>query len=155
MSGIFIDDPDVRNSQRLRIVHHHARRFLFAVSLDNCGAVGSRRFFRPKQAEFPVTHQTAWDLDLSDEPVRGRCAAGRASIDALRLTNNSVNIEDSHEISFIGETLAAFARRFPPKGRPPRPLSGRAAKSSPQTNILAATCGIFWRKRQDREKSSQ
>src|SRR5438270_14016163 len=101
---------------------------------------GSRRFyFRPEQAEFPVTHQTAWDLDLSDEPVRGRCAAGCASIDALRLTNNSVNIEDLNEISFIRETFATFARRFPPKGRTPRPLSGRAAESSPQANILAAT----------------
>src|SRR4029077_15391372 len=89
-------------------------RWIIATIFD------SRRFyFRRKQAEFPVTHQTAWDL--SDEPVRGRCVAGCASTDALRLTNNSVNIEDLHEISFIRETLAAFARRFPPKGRPPRP----------------------------------
>src|SRR5437763_16172003 len=108
-------------------------------SLFRCITValfGSRRFyFRREQAEFPVTHQTAWDL--SDEPVRGRCAAGRASIDALRLPNNSVNIEDSHEISFIRETLAAFARKFPPKGRPRRASSGRADQSRPQAHILA------------------
>jgi len=112
---------------------------------------GSRRFyFRRKQAEFPVTHQYACNLRY--EPFPGRCAAGRASIDALRRTNNSVNIEDQHEISFIREALAAFARRLSPKGRP-RASSGIATQSRPQANVLAATRGSF-RQRQGPEKTS-
>src|SRR5919108_6061628 len=97
---------------------------------------GSRRFyFRPEQAEFPVAHQSA--CDLLEKPFPGRCATGRASTDALRRLNNSVNIEDPHEISFIRETLAAIARRFPPKGRSPF-ASSRDARKSPQKDILAA-----------------
>ena len=112
---------------------------------------GSSRFhFRRKQAEFPVTHQNACNLRY--EPFAGRCAAGRASIDALRRTNNSVNIEDQHEISFIREALAAFARRLSPKGRP-RASSGIATQSRPQADILAATRGFF-RQRQNPEKTS-
>ena len=111
---------------------------------------GSRRFyFRRNQAEFPVTHQSACDLRY--EPFSGRCATGCASIDALRRINNSVNIEDPHEISFIREALAAFARRLSPKGRP-RASSGTAGPSS-QANILAATRGSF-RQRQNPEKTS-
>ena len=111
---------------------------------------GSRRFyFRRKQAEFPVTHQYACNLRY--EPFPGRCAAGRASIDALRPTNNSVNIEDPHEISFIREAPATFARRLSPKGRP-RASSGTAGPSS-QANILAATRGFF-RQRKNPEKTS-
>ena len=112
---------------------------------------GSRRFyFRPEQAEFPVAHQS---FDFLHRPFPGRCAAGRASFDALRSTNNSVNIEDPNEISFIGETSATFARRFPPKGRSPFPSSRDAADCS-EINLLATACGFFqqW---QDRQKTSQ
>jgi len=112
---------------------------------------GSRRFyFRRKQAEFPVTHQYACNLRY--EPLPGRCAAGRASIDALRRTNNSVNIEDPHEISFIREARAAFARRLSPKGWP-RASSGIATQSRSKANILAATRGSFCQ-RQDPEEIS-
>src|SRR3954469_23178333 len=113
---------------------------------------GSRRFyFRPEQAEFPVTHQSA--CDLRNGPFQGRYAAGRASIDALRRTNNSVYIEDQYEISFTRDTLATFARRFPPKGRSSLASSGDAGPS-PQENLLATTHGSF-QQRQDREKPSQ
>src|ERR1700730_826825 len=113
----------------------------------------SRRFyFRPEQAEFPVTHQSV--CNLLNGPFQGRCATGRASIDALRRTNNSVNIEDLYEISFIRETFAAFARRFPPKGRSPSASSGDAGPSSSQKNLLAAIGGFF-QQRHDREKSGQ
>ena len=113
---------------------------------------GSRRFyFRRNQAEFPVTHQSVCNLRY--EPLLGRCATGRASIDALRRTNNSVNIEDPHEISFIREALAAFARRLSPKGRPRPIASSGIAGQTPQANILAATRGSF-RQRQNPEKIS-
>ena len=115
---------------------------------------GSKRFyFRPEQAEFPVAHQSACNLCLLYLPFIGRCAAGCASVDALRRTNNSVTIEDPHEISSIRETLATFARRLSPKGRPPFASSGDAGQSS-QAHILAATRGPF-RQRQNPEKIKQ
>jgi len=113
---------------------------------------GSRRFyFRPEQAEFPVAYQSV--CDLLENPFRGRCATGGASTDALRRLKNSVNIEDQHEISFIRETLAPFARGLPPKGRSSSAPSGDARQSS-QKDILAANSGIF-RRQQDREKGGQ
>src|SRR4051794_34568556 len=113
---------------------------------------GSRRFyFRPEQAEFPVTHQSA--CDLRNGPFLGRYAAGRASIDALRRTNNSLYIKDPYEISFTREALAAFARRFPSKGRSPVASAGDAGQS-PQENLLATPCGYF-QQRQVGEKTSQ
>jgi hypothetical protein len=80
---------------------------------------------------------------------RGRRAAGCASVDALRPFNNSVNIEDKHEISFIRETLAPFARRVPTEGRSPA-LSTRASESA-QENILAESRGIFRQRRKWKE----
>lgn len=115
---------------------------------------GSKRFyFRPEQAEFPVTHQSV--CNLFDRPFRGSSVAGRASIDALRLINNSVNIKDTYpnEISFIRETSATFAWRLSPKGRPPTASSGDASASS-EEDILAKTRGIFLQ-RQNREEASQ
>src|ERR1043166_1630274 len=116
MSGS-IDDPDVRHSQRQRLVYPMRGLFSSLFRWLTAAAFGSRRFyFRPEQAEFPVAHQSACNLLYG--PFRGRRADGRASIDALRFHNNSVNIEDPHEISFIRETFAPFAWRLPPKGRP-------------------------------------
>src|SRR5215212_818132 len=115
----------------------------------NSAVFGSRRsYFRPEQAEFLVTHQT-----FVDRPFRGRWVTGCASIDALRSTNNSVNIEETHEISFIRETFAPFARRIPPKGRSPGASSGHASDCS-QENLLAATCSFF-HQRQHRQKTGR
>ena len=111
---------------------------------------GSRRFyFRPEQAEFPVTHQSV--CNLLNGPFQGRYATGRASIDALRPTNNSVNIEDLYEISFIRETFAPFAWRLPPKGRSPRAASITGAGPSPEKDILAETGGAFWQRQRPKE----
>ena len=115
-------------------------------------AFGSRRrYSRRKQAEFPVTHQSSYKF--VDLPSLGRCATGRASIDALRCTNNSVNIEDPHEISFIGETFATFARRLPPKERSQSALS-RDTGGCSQENVLA-TAGRLFQQRQRRQETSR
>ena len=114
-------------------------------------AFGSRRsYFRPEQAEFPATHQS---FDFVNRPFRGRCVAGCASIDALRLTNNSVNIDHQHEISFIRETSAPFARKFPPKGRSPV-ASSKRARQSPQENLLATVRRLLQQRRR-RQKAGQ
>ena len=106
-------------------------------------AYGSRRVhFRREEAEFPAASQNA--CRLLERPFRGRRATGCASIDALRSFNNSVNIEDQHEISLIRETSAPFAWWLPKKGRS-RPASAGDARESSAENILAAFPGIFWK----------
>ena len=111
-------------------------------------AFGSRRsYFRPEQAEFPAAHQS---FDFVNRPFRGRCVAGCASTDALRSINNSVNIEHQHEISFIRETLAPFARRFPPKGRS-SVASSEHAYQRPQANLLAAFPGLLQQRKRRQE----
>jgi len=110
-------------------------------------AVYGSNHSRPDAVEFPAAWQNAvWTL-------RGRRAAGCASVDALRPFNNSVNIEDKHEISFIRETLAPFARRVPTERRPPA-LSRRAGESA-QENILAKSRGIFWQRRNWKETGAR
>ena len=101
-----------------------------------------RPYFRREQAEFPVTHPSACNLLYG--PLPGWCAAGRASIDALRCTNNSVNIEDQHEISFIREATAAFARRLSAEGR--AFSSARDPRQHAKENLVAAVCGVFYQR---------
>ena len=84
--------------------------------------------------------------------LRGQRAADGASFDALRPFNNSVNIEDQHEISLTWETIAP-SRWFPSAGRSPF-ASTSDAGSSPQENILATSGGVF-RKRQKREETGR
>src|SRR5438105_14847408 len=87
-------------------------------------AVCERSYFRPEPAEFPVAYQCA--CKFLERPLRGRRAAGCASIDALRSHIHSVNIHYPHEISFIREATAAFARWLSPKGRSPFAFSRNA-----------------------------
>ena len=149
MSGI-IDDPDVRHLQRLRLVLSMRGFFSSLFRWLTAAAFGSRRFyFRPEQAEFPAAHQSA--CNILQEPFRGRRAAGCASIDALRSYDNSVNIEDPHEIAFIRETFAPFAWRLPPKGRSPRAASVTSAGPNPEKDILAETGGAFWQRQRPKE----
>ena len=113
-------------------------------------AVYGSNHSRPGEVEFPGASQNAGSLFGT---FRGRRAAGCASVDALRPFNNSVNIEDKHEISFIRETLAPFARRVPTEGRSPA-LSTRAGEST-QENILAESRGIFWQRRKRKETGAR
>ena len=150
MSGIFIDDPGVRFSRRFRFFIIMTRGFISSLLRWLTGAAcGSRRVhFRLEEAGFPAASQNA--CRLLEGTSRGPRAAGCASIDALRPFSNSVNIEDQHEISFIRETIASFARRPPSKGRPKAALSRRASESS-EENILAASRCIFWKRKRDEE----
>jgi hypothetical protein len=111
------------------------------------GAAYDSNRSRSDEAEFPVTSRNAGNL-LGI--FLGRRVAGCASVDALRPPNHSKNIKDQYERTFIRETLAPFARRIPPKGRPSA-LSERAGESSPK-NILAKNSGIF-QQRATREKT--
>ena len=116
MSGILFDDPDLRFSKRLRlfvsmIPSFALLLFRWLTKVDRSSRSHSRQF----EVEFPATAQTAYQL--TKRTLWGSPIADRASIDALRPHNNWVNIEDQHEISFIWEKLAAFARRVPIQGR--------------------------------------
>src|SRR5450756_2605902 len=105
-------------------------------------AGGSRRIYsRRPEAEFPASSQTACRL------LEGLCwpwIAGCASTDALRSLNNSVKLEDQHEISLIRGTSAPCAWRLSTKGRsrPQSALSGNARREGSKENVLAAS-GCF------------
>ena len=110
-------------------------------------AVYGSKYSWPGEVGFPAAWQNAvWAF-------RGRRATGCASIDALRPFNNSVNIEEKHEISFIRETFAPFARRVPTTGRSSA-LSKRAGEST-QENILAENRGFFRKRRKWKETGAR
>lgn len=155
---------------RCRNLHRRSRRPLlttiqsfimmrFSASLMFCrltvALFGSRGlFFRREEAEFPAALSRHGGTGrMLESTFRGRGVAGCASsTDALHPINNSVNLENQHEISFIRETCAAFARRIPTKGRTPAALS-RGAPERSQENILAAV-GSVLRQRPGRDQAS-
>src|ERR1700730_5115218 len=112
-------------------------------------AVYGSNHSRPDAVEFPAASPRHCGAGSLFGTFRGRRAAGCASIDALRPFNNSVNTEDKHEISFIRETFAPFARRVPTEGRSPA-FSKRADESS-QENILAESRRVFRQRRKCKE----
>ena len=112
----------------------HVASLLFRWLTDaqgHCVRDRSRRH----EAEFPAATQIA-DQRL----FLGSRAADRASTDALRPNNNWVELEDTHDISIIGEKWPASARRLPQKGRQQSPaLSERALPGAGEEIIGAAT----------------
>jgi len=150
MSEIFFDHPGVGFPRQFRFFGTMMRDSAFSLfRWLTVAAGGSRRVhFRLEEAEFPAASQSA--CKLLERTLRSSRAADRASIDALRPFNNWVNLEDNHELSFIRETLAQFARRVPTKGRSPFARSKRERESS-QENILAAGRRIFWKRKRDEE----
>jgi hypothetical protein len=109
-------------------------------------ACGSR-YFRRDEVEFPVASQRVCDLWT----VRGSRVTDGASIGALRPFNHSLNINHKHELSFLRETPAPFARRTPTQRRSRR-LPGKSARESTKENILAAV-GCIFRERQKRKET--
>ncbi len=109
-----------------------------------------RTFLRPREAEFPM----AWSgLNRSLLTFQGMCAQDCASNDALRSFNNRVIIGYQHELTFIRQTLASFARR-PKKGRS-SPASARGAGEARQENILAASSCVFRKQSTESETGSR
>ena len=152
MSGILFDDPDLRFSRRLRLfvsmIPGFALLFRWLTKVER----PSRSHSRQLEVEFPATAQTA--CQLTKRTLSGSPTADRASIDALHPHNNWVNIEDQHEISFIWEKLAAFARRVPIPGRTSLWRLSPARQNSRRKNILATHCRIFFQ-REDCEQTSR
>ena len=153
MSGILFDDPDLRFSKRLRLFVSRIPSFALLLFRWLTKADRScRSHSRQLEVEFPAAAQTA--CQLTKRTLWGSPAADRASIDALHPHNNWVNIEDQHEISFIREKLAAFARRVPIQGRTSPRRFARDRQNSRQENILATHCRVFF-KRKNCEQTSR
>ena len=127
-------------------------RGLSASRFDSLtAATFDSRYFRHREAEFSVTSQNTCDLSIFRQ---ARVTNGVPNhFGALRSINHSLNIRHKHELSFFRETLAAFARRVPTQGRPPR-AAGTHAGESAKENILA-TLGCIFRKRQKREQTGR
>ena len=154
MSGIFLDLPSPRLLRRFRFFETWMRTF--ASSLFRwlrAPACDSRQVhFRLNEVEFPPASQSA--CKLFEWTLGDSRAADCASIDALRPFNNWVKLKDQHELLFIWETLAPFARRGPPQGQP-RTLSRSAGESETSKNdILAAGGRIFRRWHRHKENRS-
>jgi hypothetical protein len=150
MSGMFFDKPGDRLSRRSRFFEGNFVSLLARWFMD----VGRRSFritSRCHEAKFPAATQTADKLFA--RTFRGSQAADGASIDGLRPHYNWVNIEDQHEISFIRETLAAFARRFPTTGRRSLTLSRLRPEGAGEEIVVANNHGFF-HQRQNRGEAA-
>ena len=119
--------------------------------LTVAACISKRVHFRCHLTEFPAASQNA--CRLLERTFSGRRVAGCASPDALRRFNNSVNLEDQTEISFIREAPASHARRIPQKGRSTAAFS-RSALESPQKDVLAAIGSIFWKRTNHQESGA-
>ena len=108
---------------------------------------GSKRVRSQHQpTEFPLTSPNA--CKLLEWPPLGRHVADRVpNFGTLRPLYHWVNIEDQHELTFIRETFAPFARRVSLSAQRPRASARRTVESACEKNILAAVSGILWRKR--------
>jgi hypothetical protein len=142
MSGTFFDNPALRFSRRFsfyQIRMRHVASLLFRWLTDaegHCFRDRSRRH----EAEFPAATQIA-DQRL----FFGSRAADRASTDALRPNYNWVELEDTHDISIIGEKWPAFARRLPQEGRQSPAPSEHAIQGAGEEIVLAENHGALYR----------
>jgi len=145
MSGILFDPPGLRFLRRFRFFETMMRTFASSLlRWLSARACGSRQLhFRLREAEFSSASQSA--CKLFEWTLGDSRATDCASIDALRPSNNWVNLKDQHELLLIRETPAPFARRIPTPGQWSLALStGR--NESPEENILAASRSIFWKR---------
>ena len=117
--------------------------------LTETGCTLGRFYFRHDEAEFPTASQTVCNLRTS----RGSRAADRASLDALRPLNNLVKIKDQHELAFIRETPAPWARPVSTEGRA-RTFSRSTRTGTEAENILATHRRIFCRQRRRPKETS-
>ena len=145
MSGIFFDLPGLRFLRRFRCFEIMMRTFASSLlRWLSARACGSRQLhFRLREAEFSSALQSA--CKLFEWTLGDSRATDGASIDALRPSNNWVNLKDQHELLLIRETPAPFARRVPTPGQWPFSLSTGRNQSS-EENILAASRSIFWKR---------
>ena len=148
------DNPGVRFLRRfriettMRVLASPLFQWLMAAAGD------SRRIHsRLSEAEFPAPSQAAC------RSFEGFCRswnAGRASTDALRSLNNSVNLKNQNDISSIRETFTPFAWRFSTKGRSQLALSGQQATGEASSkNVLAAFGCFFYGRRKTGCKAIQ
>src|SRR6266699_172977 len=153
MSGIFFDPPSPRFLLRFRFFETMMRTFASSLLrwLSALACSSRQMDFRLREAEFPAASQSA--CKLFGRTRSGSHAADGASIDALRPLNNWVNLKDQHELLFIRETLAPFARGIPTQGQWPLALSAGGSESS-KKDILAAGRRIFWKRRGHKEDSN-
>jgi hypothetical protein len=138
MSGISFDTPAPRFLRRSSLFEKAMQ--VIASLMDHwltCAGCLSK-LYRRNEAEFPAA-QTANKL----RTLRGLPAADGVSFDALRPNENSVNLKDQYEISFIREKSAAFARRFPTKGRWSLALSAGDPQSASEKIVLAKNHSVF------------
>src|SRR5437762_2137215 len=144
MSGILFDPPGLRFLRRFRFFETMMRTFASSLlrwlSARACG--WRQLHFRLHEAEFSSASQSA--CKLFEWTLGDSHAADGASIDALRPSNNWVNLKAQHELLLIRETLAPFAWRVPTPEQWPRALSTGRNESSDE-NILAASRSHFWK----------
>jgi len=156
MSGIFFDLPSVRFLRRFRFLQPMLRTvaasLLRWLSAPDCAL--RQVCSRHNKAEFPSALQGAcnkfdWTLDES------RAADGVLSFfGALRPFNTWTELEDQHELLFIGKTLTPLAR-WGRTQRKSRTLSGLTGSSeTAEKNILATHRRIFRERRREKEDYS-
>ncbi len=155
MSGVFFEYPDVRFSRRFRLAEITLRAFasLLFRRVKHAVRRSYRTHSRLKAAESPAVTQKA--LERLGWTLRGSRAVERASSDALRPNQHSVNPEDPYGISIIREKLAAPTgrRRVPTPGRRSPLPADKHSQSAGEKNAVGENHRLlFERKSADRAR---
>src|ERR1051325_5708417 len=118
--------------------------------LSQTGCILNRILFQRDEVEFPAASQTDCNLwTFRDSSAADRVRSKRT----LRSLNNLIT-EDQHELAFIRETPAPWARSLSTKGRARAfPRSTRTHPASEAKNILATHRRIFRRQRWQPKKA--
>ncbi len=157
MSGIFLDLPSVRFLRRFRFLQPMLRTIAASLFrwLSAPGCALRQVHFRHDEAEFPSALQGACNK-FDSALYESRVADGVPRFfGALRPFNTWTELEDQHELLFIGKTLTPLAR-WERTQRKSRTLSEPPGTSeNTEENTLATHCRIFRRRGREKEDHSR
>lgn len=145
MSGSSFDTPVVRLPRRFRFFATLLQSFAnWAVAgVIDAGRRLTRSTLARDEVELPLAQIAE---KLLERTLRGSRATGRASMDALRPQNHSVNLEDYYDNSYQREKLAPSAGRLPPQKRRPFAPSIHARRATSEEVLLAKSHRVLFRR---------
>src|SRR2546430_4790752 len=137
--------PDAGNLNRSRIRFKEAKSMKRGSSssrfnwLSKTGCNSEQFYLQHDETEFPMASQTDCNFWIRDSRAADCVRLGRT----LRPLNNLVKIEDQHELAFIREKPAPWARSVSTQGRARTFSRAATTAASEAENILATHRRIF------------
>src|SRR5256714_14725027 len=117
--------------------------------LSKTGCNSEQFYHQHDETEFPMASQTDCNFWIRDSRAADCVRLGRT----LRPLNNLVKIEDQHELAFIREKPAPWARSVSTQGRA-RTFSRATRTGTEAENILATHRRFFCRQRRRPKETS-